>query len=110
MTGEEKSYLSQIVVSDPRMSAASNLLGDTITYLDARISNRGAREVRRIELRLEFTDTLQQVVLRETAHPVSLRTAPLKPGASRAFRVAFDHMPADWNRAPPRTTVTSVQF
>lgn len=107
---EAKSYFPQISVSDAKMSAAKNFLGDTITYLDARVTNRGARTVRNLRLRLEFTDMMGQLVLRDQANPVSARTLPLKPGETRAWRVSFDHMPADWNQAPPRITVTYVGF
>ena len=107
---EEKAYLSKIVVTDARMSAAQNFIGDTITYLDGRITNQGSKTIRRVELRLEFVDTLDQVVLRDSAHPVTPRMPPLEPGKSRSFRVSFDHMPADWNQAPPRITPISVRF
>jgi hypothetical protein len=110
MTAEEKAYLSSIEISDPRMSAADNFLGDTVTYLDAKVMNKGMRGVQRLDLRLEFLDTLNQVVLREVAHPVTRRTAPLKAGEAREFRVSFEHMPADWNQAPPRVTPIHAQF
>ncbi len=63
---------------------------------------RGRRQV--------HVDTLNQVVLRETAHTITSRTPPLKPGEKRAFRVSFDHMPADWNQAPPTITVKYLGF
>lgn len=107
---EEKAYLSKIAVTDARMSAAENFIGDTITYLDARITNQGEKTVRGVELRLEFVDTLGQVVLRDMAHPVTPRMPALGPGKTRPFRVSFDHMPADWNQAPPRITPTYVRF
>jgi hypothetical protein len=59
---------------------------------------------------LNFVDTLNQVVLRETAHPLADRTTPLQPGETYAFRVTFDHMPADWNQAPPRAIAVYVEF
>lgn len=110
LTPEAKAYFSEIEVTDVRMSAARNFLGDTVTYLDARVTNQGAKLVRRLDLQLEFVDTLNQVVLRDAAHPISARTPPLKPGEARAFRVSFEHMPMDWNQAPPATTVKYVGF
>jgi hypothetical protein len=110
LSEEQKAYLPLLECSDARMSAAQNFLGDTVTYLDARVTNKGTRVVRQVSLRLEFVDTLNQVVLRETAHPVTARTSPLKPGESRSFRMTFEHMPADWNLAPPTITPTFVQF
>ncbi len=92
------------------MSAAENFLGHTVTYLDAQVTNQGTRAVRQIELELVFVDMLNQVVLRETARPVTLRGPALKPGQTRAFQVSFEHMPADWNQAPPTITPKQVQF
>jgi hypothetical protein len=92
------------------MSAARNFIGDTITYLDARVTNKGSRAVKELELRLEFVDTMDQVVLRDTARPVTSRMLPLEAGQTRALRVSYDHMPADWNQGPPRVTPTYVRF
>ena len=110
LTEEQKACLGLIEITDARMSAAENFLGDTVTYLDARLANKGTRVVRQLELELVFVDTLSQVVLREKARPVTARTLPLKPGETRAFRVSFEHMPVDWNQAPPTITPKSVQF
>jgi hypothetical protein len=107
---EQKAYVSLLEFTDARMSAAENFLGDTVTYLDASVTNKGARQVRRLDVELEFVDTLNQVVLRETAHPVTERTAPLKPGESRTMQVRFEHMPVDWNQAPPRMKPIFIGF
>ncbi len=110
LSEEEKSYAGQIVVADARMSAAENFLGHTVTVMDARITNRGLKSVKRVELQLEFVDILGQVVLRERALPLAPHAMALKPGESRAFQVSFDHMPVEWNQAPPRITLISVHF
>jgi hypothetical protein len=107
---DENAYLSQIHVADAQMSAARNYLGDTIYYLDAKVTNAGSKPVASIELQLEYVDTLGQVVLRDSAFPVTTRMPPLKPGMRRAFQVSYDHMPADWNQAPPKVTVLRVEF
>lgn len=110
LTEEHKAYLPALELTDVRMSAAENFLGTSVTYLDARVTNKGTRLVRHLDLQLEFVDMLHQVVLRETAHPITDRTSPLKPGETRAFQVTFEHMPMDWNQAPPRITPMFVQF
>jgi hypothetical protein len=109
-TEEQSAYLQQIAFSDVRMSAATNFLGGTVTYLDARVTNQGGRVVRGLDLELNFVDTLDQVVLREAAHPINERTAPLKPGEARSFRVTFEHMPLEWNQAPPSIKPVSLRF
>ena len=110
LSEEQKAYLQQIVVTDARMSAAENFLGNTVTYLDAQVTNKGGKEVRQLELELVFVDMLDQVVLRHTAHPITLRSAPLRPEQTRSFQVSFEHMPLDWNQALPTITPKSVQF
>jgi hypothetical protein len=109
-TAEETAYLSKIQISDAKMSVASNYLGDSIYLLDAKVTNGGSRTVHSLELQMEYVDTLEQVVLRDSAHPVTSRDLPLQPGKTRAFQVSYDHMPADWNQAPPKVIVTRVNF
>jgi hypothetical protein len=110
LSAEQRAYLGSLVFADLRMSAADNFLGDTITYLDASVTNNGAKPVHSLEVELNFVDTLNQVVLRETAHPLADRTTPLRPGETYAFRVTFDHMPVDWNQAPPAAKAVYVEF
>ncbi len=107
---EQKAYLDALVFVDMHMSAAANFLGDTVTYLDGSVSNHGSKPVRRLDVELNFVDPFNQVVLRETAHPLADRATPLQPGETRAFRVTFDHMPADWNQAPPNVKPVYVEF
>jgi hypothetical protein len=109
-TEEQKAYFRQLEFTDVHMSAAENFLGASLIYLDARVTNKGTKTVRRLDLDLTFVDTLNQVVLRERAYPVTRRRPPLKPGESRAFRVIFEHMPADWNQAAPTMTPVYLQF
>jgi hypothetical protein len=110
LTAEQKAYLSRISVTDARMSTAQNYLGDTVTFLDGKVSNQGPRTVREVELQMEYVDTLGQVVLRDFTFALSTRMPPLAAGATRNFQVSYDHMPADWNQAPPRITVIRVGF
>ena len=109
-SSEQKAYLSQIAVSDAKMSAAQNYLGQSIFYLNAKLTNKGNRAVKRVDLQLEFHDVLDQVVLRDTAHAIRADANLLKPGETRAFVVAFEHLPAEWNQSPPSMTAVSVVF
>ena len=107
---EQKAYFGSLEFSDLHMSAAENFLGNTVTYLDGRVGNQGTKTLRRLDVELDFVDTLNQVVLRETAHPLTNRAAPLRPGEARPFRVTFEHMPVDWNQAPPTITPVCAEF
>jgi hypothetical protein len=110
LSAEARSYLAQIAVSDARMSAAETPFGTTETYLDAQVVNRGSRAVRQLDLRLDFEDTMSQVVLRQVSRPVTEDTAPLRAGQVRNLHITFDHMPAEWNQAPPVFTPVYVEF
>ena len=110
LTAEERAYLQYIQIPEAKVSAATNFLGDVVTYLDAKVANTGTRPVRQLDLRLEFSDMLNQVVLREMAHPITARTPALKPGETRAFRLTFEKMSAEWNQAPPAITAVGLHF
>jgi hypothetical protein len=109
-TAEERGYLEHIVISDAQVSAATNLLGDMVTYVDAKVTNNGTKAVQQLDIRLEFSDMLNQVVLRETRHPLTPRMPPLKPGEARPFRFTFERMPAEWNQTPPAIAPVAVHF
>lgn len=110
MTAEQQAYLSSIAFSDFRMSAANNFLGNTVTYLDGTVTNQGAKPVRTLDVDLVFVDTLNQIVLKETVHPLADRTSPLAPGQSYGFRTTFEHIPVDWNQAAPEAKAVYVGF
>jgi len=110
LTSEQKSYLANIGFAGAKMSAATNFLGQRVIYLDAQISNTGPREVKQVEISMDFTDILGQTILRERAGVFPPASPPLKAGETRDFQLFFDRIPSDWNQAPPRITPVSVQF
>ena len=110
LSAEQKAYLDSLVLADFRMSAADNFLGNTVTYLEGNVTNNGTRSVRRLDVELNFVDSLQQVVLRETAHPLAGRATPLQPGETQAFRVTLEHIPVDWNQMLPSAKAVYVEF
>src|SRR5579862_1775879 len=100
LSAEQKVALASFSFGDFHMSQAANFLNDTVTYLDGSVTNQGTKPVRTLDVELEFVDSLNQVVLRDTVHPLAGRSTPLQPGETYAFRLNFEHMPADWNQAP----------
>jgi hypothetical protein len=109
-SAEQKPYFASLEFSDLHMSAAENFLGTTVTYLDGRVTNKGTKTVRRLDVELNFVDVLNQVVLRETAYVITRRLPPLRPGETRSFRVTFEHIPVDWNQAPPAFKPVHLEF
>jgi hypothetical protein len=110
ITAAERGYLSQIEVAGERMSAASNFLGATVYYLDARLTNHGAKTVREVDLGLTFVDPFGDAVTHRTERPVNPQTSPLKPGAVIPLHLVFQQLPAGWNQGSPTVTVTYVGF
>jgi len=116
LSSEAEAYLPQIEIGPLELSRWQNFLGQQVTYLDLTLVNRGPRRVTAVELTVEFLDPYQAVVLREGVRPVGGRSlpgisrGPLASGESRAVRIAFEHLPADWNRRPPRVRITALLF
>jgi hypothetical protein len=110
LTAEERAYLPHIEVKEAKVSAASNFLGDMVTYVDAKVTNAGPRPVRQVDLRLEFRDMLNQAVLRDSAHPITERMPPLEPGETREVRMTFEKLPVEWNQASPAITPVGLRF
>lgn len=112
---EETRYAAeQIELGTVTISRWQNFLGQTVTYVDGTVRNKGPRTVTALELTLEFYDIVGQVVLRESVRavgqvrPSGLSGPPLAPGATRAFRAGFEHIPAEWNRRAPRIAITGL--
>ena len=116
MDAETEAFAKAIGLDKLELSRWQNFLGQSVTYLDGRLTNGGARTIRALELTIEFQDPYGQVVLRETFRPIGggrpspadPRSAPLKPGESRSFRAAFEHLPPDWNNALPQIRVSGL--
>jgi len=113
-------YAASLKLSDFKMSAAENFVGATVTYVDGTIANSGDKTVTRVVLEVEFKDEIGQLAQREevplrvlkTSGPypeaVELGASPLAPGQTQPFRLTFDSISAQWNRAYPDMRVTDV--
>jgi len=110
LTPEAEAYLPQIEIRGVELSRLENFLGQQVTYLDFSVTNRGPRRIVALEATIEFLDPYEIVVLRETLRAVGGRRypGPLEPGQSRRVRAAFEYIPADWNRRPPRLRLTGL--
>jgi hypothetical protein len=113
-------YAANIKFSDLKMSAAENFVGSTVTYLDGTVTNTADQTVTRALVRVNFKDSLGQIVqaddvplrILQTSGPypeaVDLAVAPLTPAQSKPFRLTFEHVTADWNHEYPELRVTDV--
>lgn len=105
-SAEAQSYAGNIHFQNLALSESSNLLNEKFTYLDGVISNDGSRTIQAMEIRVEFHDPFNQMILRETHRVIS--SQPLGPGMKREFELTFEHLPAEWNQQYPTIRVTGL--
>jgi len=113
-------YSASLKLADPKMSAAENFIGATVSYVDGTITNSGDKTVTHVVVEVVFKDEIGQLAQREevplrvlkTSGPypeaVDLNASPLAPGQSQPFRLTFDSISAQWNRQYPDMRVTDV--
>jgi hypothetical protein len=113
-------YAAKLNLSDLKMSAAENFVGARITYIDGTVTNTGDKTVTHAAVHVAFKNSLGEVAqaddvvlyILKTAGPypdtVDLHLSPLALGQSAPFRLTFDHISNDWDRAYPDLKVTDV--
>jgi len=109
-SAESLAYLPQIGLSDFQMSAADNMLGANLIYLDGKVANNGSKAVRHLRVRLYFYDSMSQVVLKEEQDIVRPNAAPLGAGETRDFQLRFERLPTSWNFQPPQFQLVALQI
>jgi hypothetical protein len=114
-------YAESLSLTRLAMSESGNLAGGKVTYLDGHIVNRGARTVTAVTVQVLFRDFAHEVAQNETlplklirmrepyidVEPVS--AAPLTPGGEQDFRLIFDRVSPDWDRAYPEIRILHVE-
>jgi hypothetical protein len=113
-------YSANIKLSDPKMSAAENFVGATVSYLDGTVTNAGNQTVTHAVVEVAFKDSMGQLAQREivplrvlqTSGPypdaVDLSVSPLAAGQSKPFRLTFEGISTQWNHEYPELKVTDV--
>jgi hypothetical protein len=110
MTAEEAAYAKTIRIENIALSRAENFLHQEVTILDADAVNTGARAAEALSVTVEFTDSLNQVVLRETRSALGSPSTPLAAAQSRHFQIFFDRVPASWNMQLPSVRVSYLRL
>lgn len=104
----EQAYAGQIHLHSGEMSRATNFLNQEFTYIEGSVSNDGARTVRGLDVRFEFRDALDQVILRDNERLIEPAAEPLESGKQRDFRITFEHIPSAWTQQYPSISVTGL--
>jgi hypothetical protein len=116
----EDPYAAKVEIKDAKMAQAQNILGGTMTYLEAKITNTGDKTIVGAGVEATFRNSLNQVVQREVQplmiitqrEPamdiVAVNNSPLKPGDTKDLQLTFEHISADWNRQYPELRLTTI--
>ena len=110
MSDSEKHYAKNLRVENIAMSRAENFLHQEVTVLNAEVVNGGPQAIAALELSVEFSDEMNQVVLREARAILGTPPAVLASGERRSFEISFDHVPPSWNMQLPAVYVSSLQM
>jgi hypothetical protein len=113
-------YAANLPLSHLAMSEATSISGGKSTYVDGHIKNTGSATVTGITVQVLFGNiegtapeiyTMPLTLIR-TRQPYidtqSVRSAPLKPGDERDFRLIFESIPQNWNNEMPEVRVVGV--
>jgi hypothetical protein len=106
----EQAYAPQLQIENLTLSRAENFLNQEVTTLGGRLTNGGNLPLSNVELTVEFSDQLGQVVLRETRAVFAPQMPPFAPGEHRDFEVSFEHIPSSGNIQQPRVRVSGILF
>jgi hypothetical protein len=106
----EQGYAPKLRIEGLALSRAENFLNQEITTLAGRLINTGELQLANVELTVEFSDELGQVVLRESRAVLAPNAPPLAPGERRDFEFSFEHIPTSWNIQQPVVRVSGLLF
>lgn len=110
MSPAEEEYRQRIAVDKIEMSRAENFLHQEVTTLSAELYNSGNEPVSAVVLTTEFSDTMNQIVLRETRQVLGTPAVSLAPGERKPVAISFEHVPDTWNMQAPAVRVSHLQF
>jgi hypothetical protein len=107
---QERAYASKIAIENLALSRAENFLHQEVTTLAGELLNNGSRELREVEVTVEFYDDMNQLSLRDSHLAVNSANPPFAAGERRSFDVSFEHIPTSWNMQLPTVRITGLRF
>jgi hypothetical protein len=106
----EQAYAPKLHVENIALSRAENFLNQEVTTLTGELVNGGDRTLRGVEIAVEFSDSLTQIVLRELRPIITPASPALAPGERRSFEISLEHIPSSWNMQEPAIRIVGLQF
>src|SRR5271154_5920963 len=104
----EQAYAERIHFTDMHMAKATNFLNQEFTYVAGTMANDGVRDIKAMDVSVEFRDPFKQVILRDSEHLVGADTATLAAGQKGTFQFSVEHLPPEWNHEYPIISVTGL--
>ena len=113
-------YASHLQIGDIKLSHAENLVGGDVIYIEGKVANMGDKTVTAARVEATFWSAMNEVAQKEHADlrilkkngvyedAVEFASAPLGPGQSTQFQMAFERISAQWNQAAPEIRVLRV--
>jgi hypothetical protein len=110
LTPEAKQYVSNLQFSNTHIQAAESLVNQRLVEILGDITNKGNRTVKVAEVTCIFYDYSGKELQRERVPLIGQTTGPMKPGATKPFRLAFDDLAEGWNQSYPTIVIAQIQF
>jgi hypothetical protein len=110
LTPEAKAYTKYLGLSEVEMKAKDSFMQSTLVEITGKITNKGDRSLRLVEINCVFYDPIGQVALRERVAIVRQKDGALRPGQTRVFRLPFDAIPQSWNQILPQLVIARIDF
>jgi hypothetical protein len=104
----EQAYAAKIELGSPELTRSENFLHQEVYTLSGELHNTGEQTVAALELTLQLSDQLHQIVLRESRAIVENSGAPLNPGERRPYEISIEHIPSSWNMEQPDVHITGL--
>lgn len=114
--------LAKIEVSDVHMATAQSFAGNSVTYIEGKISNHTDKKLTGARVEVLFKNSLGEAAQKEVL-PVTvvmpnspyldygpLDRAPVAPGKSSDFRLTLEHVSADWDGQIPQVKMAAASF
>lgn len=110
LTPEAKAYVSNLEFGNVHIQAAESMVNQRLVEILGDITNKGNRTVKLAEVTCIFRDYSGNEIQRERVTLVGQTTGPLKPGATKPFRLPFDDLADNWNQSYPKFVIAQIQF
>lgn len=110
IAAEAKQYVRNLDLAEVDMKATDSFVSHRIVEINGKISNKGDRKVKLVELTCIFSDPYGQPLSRERVAIVRPNKGGLSPGETKSFRLPFDQLPPAWNQRLPQLVIAQIEF